>query len=1000
MLRKIWFCLAVAALSACAGLTTALCQMNTGTITGIVVDPSGAAIPQAHIESTDDLTGLSHVTTSNSAGQYTFSFLPIGRYTITVAASGFRREVQKGVAISAGQILTLDLHLHIGGVRQTVTVSGSPVPLDYTGPEQRNTLGNEQIQQLPMAEQDWSSLLPLINGMKSGGSGGFSMNGLPPAAMNLTIDGTNAEADPEVSTIGFYDGFNVINNINTAAISEITVSKGIAPASTGTGMSGNINIISKSGTNQFHGSAFEYNDNSAFDARNQFLSTKPRSNFNEFGGSLGGPILKDRLFFFGDYEGVRQSSFSPVSGDVPTPQFVQQTLAIAPEYAPIFKVFPSPNQPYAPGSVTGYYEAAASEIENDSNADARVDYYFNPTNQLTLRVTRSRPYDFEPSIISVNPETYAGQNDVYNAQFTHTSGNWTAATRVAYNRMKEQRLNHAFGLGLDEIEYSGFDSQGGENYNILGGTYTWQEDLAVSYGRNMFQFGGIVQLFRDGRIDDTTTTFKYSDLSDFLTDIPSKIEINFPLTQFQLQKFQFGGYVQDAYRMRPNLTLNVGMRYDYFTVPKEASGRVFTRNPTSLGPGTGSLRPANQMYQSDWPNFSPRVGFAWSPGSQRKTVVRGGFGVFFNTHSIIGGPIDDVLDSPYVPFRLTLDRSQALSMGLNYPVDKAAVESQLIANQTPVATTAIDDYFPNPYSLQYTLDVQRDLGRGFILDTGYIATRGLNLDLLDEQTNLPNRLTGVTPDPAFGQFKYYQAADISSYNGWQTSLERRFRNGLLVGANYTWSRSFAYDSDADLDELDGAIQNYNNIRADHGPTNYDIPNHFTLDFVYMLPFDRWAGLTGRGARMLIGGWQLSSVFTAESGGPDNVENGNSSYPDDRPDLVNGVDPYFSNYRSTLQYVDPSAFAQVPLVSASGAQERPGNLSRMFLRDPGSWVVDLGVAKNFLLREGMNLQFRGDFFNGFNHTNLGGLDTDTSDSTFGRLTSATARTIQLGAKLTF
>ncbi|MGH9470974.1 MAG: TonB-dependent receptor domain-containing protein, partial [Terriglobia bacterium] len=500
-----------------------------------------------------------------------------------------------------------------------------------------------------------------------------------------------------------------------------------------------------------------------------------------------------------------------------------------------------------------------------------------------------------------------------------------------------------------------------------------------------------------GRIDDTTTTFSYSSLSDFLANIPSQIQINFPLSQFQLHMFQFGGYAQDAYRMTSNFTLNLGMRYDYWTVPKERDGRIFTRGASPLGPGTGALRPPSQMYQSYWPDFSPRAGFAWSLGSNRKTVVRGGFGMFFSPHTIRGGPIDDVLDSPYIPFRLTLNRSQALAMGLNFPVNKPAVAAQLIASQSPVATTAFDDYFPNPYSMQWTMDIERNLGRGFVLDTGYVGTRGLHLNL-DEQANLPNRLTGITPDPTFGQFRYYQAADQSSYNGWQTSLERRFKSGLAFGANYTWSRSFAY-GDGDLD-LQTQVQDNNNWHADHSPTVFDYPNQFSAHAVYILPFDRWMGMTSRGAKLLAGGWQVSSILTAGSGSVLNVTNGSSSYPADRPDLLNGADAYFSNYTATLQYTNPAAFAQVPIVKASGAQIRPGDLSRDFLRQPGSWNVDLSAAKNVAITERLNFQLRADFFNGLNHTNLGGLVAGINKSSFGRLTSATARTIQLGARLTF
>jgi outer membrane receptor protein involved in Fe transport len=972
-------------------------QVNTGTISGLVTDPSGAAIPGAQVKSANEQTGLTRTTTSNSAGQYTFSFLPLGSYSVTANAKGFKSEARTGLAVSAGQILTLDVSLQVGEMTQTVTVSTAPPLLNYSSPEQQSTLSSSTVHQLPLAKQDWSSLLSTtVNGVQNSGNS-VTMNGLPPGAMNLTVDGTNAQSDPETAILGSYGGFSTITAVNTSAIAEVSVTKGIAPASAGAGMAGNINIITKSGTNQFHGSAFEYNGNSAFDARNQFLSSKPHTNFNQFGASLGGPILKNRLFFFGSYEGVRNPTFSLVHGDVPTPEFVQSTLAVAPEYAPVFQVFPAPNQAYSPGSVTGRYESAGSDVKKDSNSLARLDYYINPTNQLTLRVTRSRPSEDRPRVIAVDPRTYTGKTNLYNVQFTHSAGDWTASSRFGYNWMKVQRLDHGYDVGLDQIQFSGFDSSGGENFNLFGKTSTWQEDIALVHGKHTIKFGGVVQLFRDGRIDDTTSTFKYSSLSDFLSNIPSQIQINFPLTQFQLHRWQFGGYVQDDYRMLPNLTLNVGLRYDFWTVPRERDGRIFTRDASLRGPGTGPLRPPSQMYQSYWPNFAPRVGLSWSPGSSRKTVVRAGFGVFFNSTTIFGGPIDVVLDSPYVPFRLTLDRTQALAMGLNFPVNKQAVQDRLIASQVPVATTAMNDYFPNPYSLQYMADIQHDFGHGFVLDTGYIGTRGIHISL-EELVNLPDRLTGIVPDPRFGQFKYYQGANVSKYDAWQTSLTRRFRNGVQIGVNYTLSRSYAYDSGGDIGAESVSTQDNNNFRADYGPTNFDVPSSFSANVVYLLPFGSWTHESL--IKAIVGGWQLSGIFTASSGSPSNVENGDSSYPADRPDRAGKTSAYYSDYSSTLQYLNPAAFTLVPMASASGAQIRPGDLTRNFIRGPGMLNLDFGLAKNFQLGERVRFELRGDFFNGLNHTNLSGLQTNINSSSFGRLRSATARSIQLGARLTF
>jgi hypothetical protein len=245
----------------------------------------------------------------------------------------------------------------------------------------------------------------------------------------------------------------------------------------------------------------------------QFLTTKPGSNVNIFGGSIGGYIIKDKLFFFGSYEAIRSATFSALNATEPTKEFRASTLAAAPEYGAVFQYLPLPNQPYAPGAVIGAYVASASAVRDDGNADARLDYYLSPTNQLILRVTRSRPHQLSPSAIPINPQSYTGRNDVYNGQFTHTTGTWTTATRVAYNRLTLARLNNGYSADLNGISYAGFSSGGGaEDFEKRGGVYTVQEDVAFTHGKHTIEFGGIVQRNESGRFDDTTNAFQYANL--------------------------------------------------------------------------------------------------------------------------------------------------------------------------------------------------------------------------------------------------------------------------------------------------------------------------------------------------------------------------------------------------------------------------------------------------------------------------------------------------------
>jgi hypothetical protein len=975
----------------------AYAQVNTATVSGSVSDPTHAVVPAVKLRLQNEATGASLLSTTNSSGQFAFSFVPVGRYTLTVHQEGFQDQMRKGLELSAGDALSLDLQLQVNNARQEVTILGETPLIDLASSDQHDTINKRSVGELPIAKQDWTNLLKLGTGVTKAGNQGLSINGLPPAGFNVTVDGTNASPDAELPSLGFYQGFNVINIINQDAIQEISTTRSIAPATVAGSMSGNVNIISKGGANEFHGSLFEFNSVAAFNARNQFLSTKPGSTLNQFGGTLGGRIIRDRLFFFTSYETVRARSFTAVSDDVPTPDFIRSTVAAAPVYASIFKYYPAPNQPFASGAQTGRYIGAGSLVQDDLNAVERLDWYITPANLLTVRYTRSRPLKNQPRVIEVNPRITTGHGDVYNAQFTHTGGSWTSSTRFGLNRLYLNRLDAGMGVGLDGVSF-GFNTGGSEAFQKRARTTTAEQTFGFNRGRHSLQVGGILQKQSPGRIDDNTNNFSYSNLSDFLANIPNQIQINFPVPFYQMYTYQVGGFVQDDWRIRPNLTLNLGLRYDYWTVPKEAHGRVFNRAPTALGPGFGDFLPADQMFKSDRPNFSPRLGFSWALGSSRKTVVRGGSGIFYNPHPIFGGPIEvGAPVAPTVPNRLTVNRAQALAMGLKYPVDTQSVLKQLVANGTPISGTTINPYFPNPYSLQWNIGIQREIGHGIVLDTAYVGNRGLHLNMV-RNLNLPDRLTGVAPFPAFGQFRYYDGSDTSRYNGWQSSLQKRFSAGFSFTVAYAWASNTSLGDD-DL-QLNAVPQDNNNLRADHGPTPFAIRHTFTGSYLYELPFARLAGAQGHAAKMLLGGWQFSGILSATTGTPQNVTNSKSSYSLSRPDVVPGVGWQLDNYQSTLRYLNPAAFAAVPLATASGASIRPGNLARYAVTGPGAWTLDATLAKSFQMVERIKLQLRADLFNAFNHTNLGGLVTDISKATFGQLTSASSRSMQLGARLTF
>jgi hypothetical protein len=993
-------------------VSTALGQINTATVTGLVSDATHAIIPGAQVQITNEGMGVVKTAVSNPEGRYTFTFLLPGTYDLSVQARGFGTFERKGVSVQAAQVLNLDCELEVGAAAQSVTVSGQSQLLNVATSHQIETVTNMELTGLPQPRLDWASLMSLGTGMTNlgtsiGGAGTILMNGLSPTSMSITVDGTNGSTFPEVPAFGFYGQPNIINTLNEDAISEVSVVKGIVPASVGGTVSGNVNLITKSGTNQFHGSAFELNDVAAYNARNQFLAAKPGSTFNQYGGSLGGPILKDKLFFFGSYEGVRFSQLANITGQAPTPYL----LSISPKpYADNLALYPKVYQPTDPAAVVALWSGVGSAVNNDANTAVRGDYFISPSNQLTVRYTRSTPYKLIPRFVTVNDQTYDAASNMINVNFVHTTGSFTSSTRFGYNKLYQLRVDQGFKIGLEGLSFSGIGNGGSEYYELNGGTYTAINDVTISRGHHLIQFGGIFQRLNSSRLDLNTANFSYSTLSDFQNNIPSSVSITFDVPTSILHTYQFGASLQDDYKLAPNLTLNLGVRYDVFTVPKERDGRIFNRgvdpNRPQLGYGYGPYRPPSSIFNGDFNNVQPRVGFAWSLGSKRKTVVRGGFGVFVAPRPLFAGIAPLMAAGPNIPFRSTTNRNTNLAAGLGYPIVRdqfiptlqnlvsGGFLSSQIASFSPVATNN-----PDPYSMQWMFGVERELGYGIVLTVNYVGNRGLKMTM-NYYGNLPDRITGLAADPNYARFLLSVPVDASTYEGLQTSVSKRFSGGLMFNVNYTYSSNRAICVGDATNWGNCYPQDLNNFRADIGPTNFNLPHNFNESVVYQLPFTRWFGMRGGAAKMLTDGWQISEIFTGTSGLPLNISDGSSTYNDSRPDLVAGVNAINGNYRSTLQYLNPAAFAKIPIIAASGASARPGSLGRNVFSLPAVWNVNASLAKSFAIRETVRFQLRGDFLNAFNETNLSGLQTNISSGSFGKFSSAIARTVQVGARLSF
>ena len=1032
-------------------------QVNTARITGTVIDTSGSTIPGALAKLENLNTNVTRTAISESDGRFTFDFVSMGSYRLMISQNGFQTVQSGKLIVSAGQTLDLPFQLPVAQVNQSVVVTTEAPLIDTSTSEQLLTIAQQQVNDLPVPHQDWSSLLQLgagatkpttaaAVGANSAQSASLSINGLPSVGYNLTVDGTNATSNPEFTAFGFYDAPNIINTVNNDAIAEIDIVKGIAPASTGDTVSGGIDIVTKSGTNQIHGSLYELNEEALYDARNQFLSKRPRKTFNEYGGSVGGPILRNRFFFFGSYEGARLSTASPVSGTVPSPYLE----SIAPSvYAPLFALFPNVAQPTGqPTALTAQYSGPGATRQTDGNGVARLDYNFNPNNLFAARYIRARPFLLSPSFISSNSQSTVGHTDAVNANYTHSKGLWTENSRFGFNQLLLNRINAGYAEQLPLLTAVGFSSQGANEFLQHGNYITGEQDLAFVRGAHNFQFGGIVQRQNAGRYKLVTPTITYSTEAQFLANTPSAaapqlFSLPAGTPPFDFQDFQFGGYIQDDWKIRNNLTLNIGLRYDHFTVPTETKGRFFNRGidqtAPQLGLGFGPFLPASSIYETNYKDIQPRFGFAYMPFADNKTVIRGGFGQLYANHTLFQGPVSIIQPNATTPFNINLNQQQTTAIGLKYPIDPTQYESYVSQLQTlgllssNLPNTALNPHNPDPYSLQWQLGVEQVLAPSLSMEIAYVGTRGVNFDLYEKE-NLPNRVTGVAPRSNFGQFFLFTTGDSSKYHSLQTTLTKQMRQGVRFTAEYTWSKDLTF-GDADLLQNTYPVQDNGNVKADYGYSPYDIKNRFVLNGTWLLPFQRLMHTSSTMSGLLLGGWQITGIFSGQSGVPINIINSNSNYPADRPDRGSGP-IYLSGYRQLNaarkhQYLNPCQYnattnpnpslyvsesssatcmvaaedgnpglAIIAISAPSGAQLRGGNFRRDEVRQPGYLDLDASLQKTFSYSDRFQFQLRLDTFNALNHTNLGNPVATVNSSTFGQLTTATARTMQIGGRLTF
>jgi Carboxypeptidase regulatory-like domain len=981
-------------------------QVVSGSITGQVLDPSKAAIPGATITATNVESGARKTTSTGSSGYFTIPFVVPGTYTVSASARGFKTLNQKGIVVSVGQAASLNLTLEVGTTTQTVSVTAAAPLLNSVNAQQNISLNTMHVDQLPVNQRDVTALLTLGNGVTNEGSGEMSMNGLPSEGFSFTIDGVDSTPDSERSSIALYQGFNVIKGVSMQAIQEVQIAKNIYSADIGDSLSGNINIISKSGTNTFHGDAFENYESGGLMAVNHFLARKAPQVFHQFGGAIGGPIIKNKLFFFGDYEGYRQTGSVAETGDVPSRYIRNVVGAAIPSSVTYWNLWPLPTGSEQPGDLSAFFAGTVASTETTDQYDAKIDWDINPTNIWSIRASRGRPTYLQPRLAIGNSRDRVGKTDNIASIFTHVwSPTLSSQLLFGYNYSFVDRIDLQFAhQNIPSIALPGLPTTAGDSelFVKFGTNTSWKSQNVWVHGRHTVKFGGSWLINTAHRQNEQTPEYDYTSLTDLLNNQPSAAVYGFALPIFRLAQNLFGGYIQDDFRVKPRLMLNLGFRYDYGQVPNEIDGHFFNRQ----GP-FGPFRDPNSAWNADYRDFSPRFGFAYTVDQAQKTVVRGGFGMFYIPQNMFAGPVDLVAFSPTLPNGATLDATQLQNLGIAFP-DSNTTVAPLVSSTGIITINAIDPNFKNAYTEQWSLQVEHQLTPNMVFDIGYMGNHGVHLPMSPIFNRL-SRTTGLAPYPNFGQFNYYQSIDMSNYNSLQMSLRKRFSQSLMFDAYYTYSSNTTFWAD-DMSCCGGSNgpQDLNNLALNHGPAPQMLRHVVTGDLVYHLPFGESIFATSNPVtKAIIGGWQLGSTWNFHSGSPMLILQGGNNSPGARPDLL-ATSPNSTirgNYRTPLpngkiMYLNTSMFAPVPL-GPGGTTIRPGTLSRNGVFGPGGWTMDSSLFKNFRIEERATLQLRLDAFNLWNHTNYNNPTTDISSNNFGVISSSQpGRVLQISGTINF
>jgi hypothetical protein len=966
------------------GPIPAVAQTSNATLQGTITDTRGGVMPGVTVKLVSPATGLQRSVVTNTAGVYYFNFLPAGTYVVTAELTGFKALRREDTRLEIGQNLEVNLTLEVGRLEEVVTVESSAPPLDRTSPSIGTVIQADQLMRLPLAGRHWAGLMLLAPGAINTGDGTHLSTRFVGRARddnNWTFDGIDATGvkDPRQDSAA-----RLI--ISTESIAEFRVSSALYSATAGAAAGGQVQLISKTGTNRFRGTAYDFFRHDAFDALPFGASGAPSPfRMNQFGANLGGPLVKDKTFFFINYEGLRQRQTRTSTLTVPSEAFRN---SVAPALRSVVAAWPAGTRPTRDPNIDDWIIDQRFTADEDSVL-VRLDHRFDSATSAFVRYNFDRATIVSPTDSGFRTARFKPSNFTLQAQRI-MSPSVVNELRLGYNASIRDDTRE--GPVPQQISVPGFVTlTGPQEVAEHGRSFSLIDDLALVRGRHNFKVGGEIRRIFVGVGEGNTTTLSYQNRPNFqINRLENFSIVDFPFVEGR--RWWYTAYVQDDIKLRSNLTLNAGVRYEYYTVPVEKDGRDKVWR-VSCG---GFCAPGTRWYDPDYNNFGPRVGFAWAPSRfHDKTVIRGGFGVFFGPgqNDDVFAPIDNAGS------RIGLTRADVSTLA--YPIDPFL----RVAATTGETPRAIDEHRVDLYAEHYSLSVQQALPWRFVTQIGYVGNQGHHL--LDRSfVNLIDPATGRRPLPQFGKVDIKSSVSNSNFHGLQFSLLRPFSNGFLFGAQYMWSHSI---DEASLGGGESSTpQNVSCRACDRGNTSQDIRHTLTVNWAYELPYGRQGSQKSGFLGHVFGGWQFSGLLQARTGRPltISVTRSSADLPDgnssgQRPDVVPGVSPIPAN-QSPDQWLNPAAFS----VPARGTW---GNLGRNTLRGPGLFQVDVALQKSFAIGSDRGVDFRWEAFNVFNRENLANPNTNISSGVaFGRITgplnlgygTGTARQMQFMLRVNF